>query len=726
MVEFPEQTEEAREKQIAILEAGIEEEKRKRRIFPERPQAEFDIAREKLEALKEKQQEVEKKREEQAISKEQRQAKTQQTIALQRAREKRARQVGARKEQLEAIKRTEDKQIQETPSFTKEQKQELATAFKEGKEIQFVPGGARIVETIKTKTPSIFQQIEEKIPTDSQLGFPVKFGLAFGREAKKGIEEFALEKKGALGKIPSLKGIIEPIKRRVEPIEKELEKRRGLEMPSFVEKPFEIASKGIVTLSIFAAKDIEIKSPTLKELSEIEPIPRESVEKGVATILKFGFFAPAFAGKTQFLEQEIPVKAFIIKKPIGIKKTPLSKTFPREFKLGFDDKKINAVIRELSRRRGINFDKLKRLDKDFLRGQFKAKLRASPEKFISRKVIPEVRQLALKRLDIKTAQLSEAQLRRVILKSLQQTPKPIDFKIIKIPRVPKTRVKGFGRITRVQDIGRVTSTKGFQQVISKTGQVQLLKQIPKVKSVQALKIKPLSIPKTKVIDLRAVPKIVGGLGLIGSKFARVSQIERLRVFEKQAQLSAQATGLGLKQIQIRDIERQTLKQAQSQAFAPKLLQKEAFAQPQRQRLGLALALRLGQATKLAQRSKLLQKQAFAQAQPQLLAVVQAQTQKLRQPQMLLTQQVLKQAEVPKIPIPFFFKRRRREKRERVGRGFEDVAISEGFVARQLGLKPIRISKKEFQRLSSVPSRAISIRRAPIITIPSNKRRRRRI
>ncbi len=64
------------------------------------------------------------------------------------------------------------------------------------------------------------------------------------------------------------------------------------------------------------------------------------------------------------------------------------------------------------------------------------------------------------------------------------------------------------------------------------------------------------------------------------------------------------------------------------------------------------------------------------------------------------------------------RKRRRERREFVG-------ISEGFTARQLQFKPIKVSTKDVIRLSNIPTGALGIRPAPILTNSPNRKRRRK-
>ncbi len=84
---------------------------------------------------------------------------------------------------------------------------------------------------------------------------------------------------------------------------------------------------------------------------------------------------------------------------------------------------------------------------------------------------------------------------------------------------------------------------------------------------------------------------------------------------------------------------------------------------------------------------------------------------------------------PPVPTPFtplpFVRRMKKKKEERRKRSIrEDIRITEGFLAKTLGFKPVRVTPKEVRRLASLPARAIGIRRAPLL-IPDVPRRMRK-
>ncbi len=101
---------------------------------------------------------------------------------------------------------------------------------------------------------------------------------------------------------------------------------------------------------------------------------------------------------------------FVFEKSVGKIKTPLSKTFPQEFKFVVNENQIKSFLRNEIRNRGGNFNKLPKIDQDFMVGQVKAKIRNNPELFI-----PEIRKRALARLGIR----KKGDLRKIALERLE-------------------------------------------------------------------------------------------------------------------------------------------------------------------------------------------------------------------------------------------------------------------------------------------------------------------
>ena len=145
-------------------------------------------------------------------------------------------------------------------------------------------------------------------------------------------------------------------------------------------------------------------------------------------------------------------KSFIIEKPGKIKKTPLSVTFPEEFKLRINDKNVDSFIKQQLKSRGINFNKLSKTDIKFLRGQVKAKIRNNPELFISK-----ARRRALRNVE-------KTELKKVIQERLEgKFDKPIIIKgkksIRKLTSIQKRALKRFARLEELSRIKRATTSR---------------------------------------------------------------------------------------------------------------------------------------------------------------------------------------------------------------------------------------------------------------------------
>ncbi|KKN07815.1 hypothetical protein LCGC14_1063080, partial [marine sediment metagenome] len=88
---------------------------------------------------------------------------------------------------------------------------------------------------------------------------------------------------------------------------------------------------------------------------------------------------------------------FIVEKPKpGFKKTPLSEVFPQKVKLGIDNKQVENFLKTEFTKQGGDFNKLTKIEQNFLVGQIKARIKNNPALFI-----PKTRQEALKRAGVK-------------------------------------------------------------------------------------------------------------------------------------------------------------------------------------------------------------------------------------------------------------------------------------------------------------------------------------
>ncbi len=98
------------------------------------------------------------------------------------------------------------------------------------------------------------------------------------------------------------------------------------------------------------------------------------------------------AKKGDLSKEKIKQIREVIEKISKPKVKPEPKPFLREIKVELSKKKIDQVVKSNLRKKGVDFDSLSIIDKEFLRGQVKAKLINQPELFL-----PEARKIALEK-----------------------------------------------------------------------------------------------------------------------------------------------------------------------------------------------------------------------------------------------------------------------------------------------------------------------------------------
>ena len=181
---------------------------------------------------------------------------------------------------------------------------------------------------------------------------------------------------------------------------------------------------------------------------------------------------------------------FIVEKPGKIKKTPLSKTFPEEFKFKINDKKVENFVRIETKKRGFDFNKLTKIEQNFLTGQVKAKIRTQPELFI-----PKTRQLALKIA-------KEKNLRKVVLERLEG-------KLDKSTVFKKTGKKIFGELTTSQKLALKRFSEVKKREVKPPTRKQTLIQIQKPitkQEVPLIKIVTGELTSTQKLALKRFNK----------------------------------------------------------------------------------------------------------------------------------------------------------------------------------------------------------------------------
>ncbi len=156
-------------------------------------------------------------------------------------------------------------------------------------------------------------------------------------------------------------------------------------------------------------------------------IVEQFAEFPLETTASFAAFAVGGVATSKFMGKVTSLKAledsgltFVVEKPVGIKKTPLSKTFPKEIKFKINEKSVKTFAERTLKKNGVDFNKLSKIEQNFVTGQIKAFVRNNPAK-----LIPKARQQALKNI-------KRSKLKKLIRDRLEgKFDAAIDFKRIK-------------------------------------------------------------------------------------------------------------------------------------------------------------------------------------------------------------------------------------------------------------------------------------------------------
>jgi hypothetical protein len=193
-------------------------------------------------------------------------------------------------------------------------------------------------------------------------------------------------------------------------------------------------------------------------------------------------------------------RSFIFEKPGKITKTPLSKTFKKEFKLGLNEKAIEKFLIKELKNRGINFKKLTVIQRNWLKGQIKAKVRAQPEKFI-----PKTRQIALRKAKVKNIRkviLERLERKKVVsvsFKKLTKATKTKKIKLTKSQRLALRRFKSKKAIAKRTELRKLSVKKILDKPkLTKAEKAELARR---VKSL-AVETKKLKLNRAQRIALR--------------------------------------------------------------------------------------------------------------------------------------------------------------------------------------------------------------------------------
>jgi len=502
--------------------------------------------------------------------------------------------------------------------------------------------------------------------------------------------------------------------------------KEGIPLPAFATIPFEKAAKGIVFVAEKAAKPVEVlvkplEKPAKRRFPILErKVPEETAERIIADVLKFGFFAPAMPltieaeaaarlpkppTKVKFVGVEQKVAKDIIRtkvafetsqkemgKAVGIsriktvpktkvqlvetvtvgkviKPTPVLK-FPKAKVEPISERIFIAAQKAMVKPVKIVFEKATPIAKITkpMRGAFEIDVgviaKAPRVKFPAAKITYPTERFVGAGFAVKKKDLAYLIGRTITEKGGLGVSEGIIRKIsTPSPGTIKTIVGG----------GKVVSAKAVQDVAAVVRAAAITTPKPAIPIVvkaviakEVVALKPKRVPKVKPTP--AVPRV------------EIKEIEKEIVTPKVALAPRVKERVRVRQIlkpavkpRERLKERQIIKEVS--LIKEKQLQKEASR--------LKLRLRAGE--------REVSKIAFVPLIPK----------------------------IPLVPPPIFplprakVKRRKRIPRRKV-KPIEDIAISEGFVARVAGLKPIKIKRKRVRELAEIPSRPLGIRRIPQI------------
>ena len=178
----------------------------------------------------------------------------------------------------------------------------------------------------------------------------------------------------------------------------------------------------------------------------------------IGTSITLGFLRSLIS--TNALVRSPQGKSFIIEKPTRVTKTPFAKTFPLEIKFGIDDAQVKTFLKNSFANEGRNFEALSGIDKNFIVGQVKAKIRNNPELFI-----PVARKIALRRAKVKN-------LRQFLIDRLEgKFDQPIPFDKLrpkgKQPSLSETQQIALKRFGRNLESQRIEKAKILKKQIEK-------------------------------------------------------------------------------------------------------------------------------------------------------------------------------------------------------------------------------------------------------------------
>jgi len=483
-------------------------------------------------------------------------------------------------------------------------------------------------------------------------------------------------------------------------VEKKIESIRGTagEVP-YVKEIFRPAAKGILSLAekVPIPKTIEEKYPVLFEKN----IPREVAISSVEDTLKFGFFSPFLATtaqiETTMYPKEIKLKFRGIEQKTdkGITKTKL------RFETG--EGRI-GVAEAIAKPRTIGKKTITETIIAGTEGKPVIKFPSAKFKLIDRRYFGAIQRSAVEptklqlKLTTQIAMEKEGFIQRSAGLVAGSTKKPIISKMLKLKKPVEVSkfvsgTAGFKVNRKTYLFGKTLTDEGTTVKYAGTVlKVPTTTKIPKGISTT----KPITIQKEKLastISAAIVPKpqTIPPPKIIPS-FKPITQIPKTKTIKTTIQTSPTT------------MTKPLTKQKQISGTISKTISKSLNKQLQKQK----------QRQQQKQRQKELQQQIQKQKQTQKTMTKVKTLQKSASKTMMIGMGTPiitppKQKLPPIIPIPWKVKKLK-ERRKKIGFK-EDIAVSEGFTARTLGLKPMKIKAKD---ISKYAGKSLGIRKAPII------------
>ena len=241
----------------------------------------------------------------------------------------------------------------------------------------------------------------------------------------------------------------------------------------------------------------------------------------------------------------------------AIPKTPLEKTFPREVKFKIDDRAVELFVIGRLNKVGIKYNKLGKVEQNFITGQVKAKIKNQPELFL-----PKAVQTALKKRRIKNLrQFTRARLEGKFDAPISYRIKKVGKKKKLIPKLTSTQKLALQRFSQ-----RLEGDK-LRKVVLKNLDKRLKDKLdiltPQQKKLIISQIKA-RIKADSKLTLTKTQNIALG------KIKRLSELEKIKgLTKRRLKGEFEKPKLSARQKNLIEAKLKTLLKAQPRTFLPK-------------------------------------------------------------------------------------------------------------------------------------------------------------